>query len=163
MIREQVNEKGLREVLASLGASEVQMKAGVVELMENAMADEEITSSATAKQMLKDMLGETKQAESRLSALDRSMRSLGRDISEYKTAVESANKAINEHVIHDNGIIDGLIAYQRMLEATRDAFGEEAMTEAVVCKAVEAASYGMWRSVMGPKHDGGKKDSGRWL
>ena len=53
--------------------------------------------------------------------------------------------------IEDGAVLDSVLAYGCMLEMTKEVFGEENLTEAVMVKAIEAASYTAYRNVMGPK------------
>lgn len=71
----------------------------------------------------------------------------------YRKALEEEASKLGRSYIQDEHTRNGIAAYREVLHATRDVFGDEAMTEAVICKAIEAGSYGMWRSVMGPKFD----------
>lgn len=57
--------------------------------------------------------------------------------SEYKT-------------IKDADLRDSVLAYGNMLQATKNIFGEENMTENVMIAAIQAASYTAYRNVMGP-------------
>ena len=61
-------------------------------------------------------------------------------------------QASNE-LISDRKIAESVLVYRKVLEATADVFGVENMqkSESAMCKAIEAASYGLWRSIMGPK------------
>ena len=52
----------------------------------------------------------------------------------------------------DPKLNDALNFYCAMLSAVKDVFGGDKMTEAVIVQAVEAASYGVWRSIMGSKY-----------
>lgn len=58
--------------------------------------------------------------------------------------------------IRDEKLIDALNLYTAILRNTKEIFGEENLTEAVMVKLLETASYGVWRSIMGPK---GEKDT----
>ena len=151
MVLEEINEKGLRKVLIEMGATDSQMNARVVSMLEDAFANEQISDSETVKALVNDLTQKTSNAGYRVQRLLQKVDDFHREMSKYEHKLKIAEDGINEHVLHDNDVIDGLIAYKRMLEATRDTFGADNMTEAVMCKAIEAASYGMWRSVMGPK------------
>ena len=71
----------------------------------------------------------------------------------YRKSLEDEASKLGRAYVKDEHIRDGIAAYKEMLHVTRDVFGDDAMTDDVICKAIEAASYGMWRSIMGPKFD----------
>lgn len=54
--------------------------------------------------------------------------------------------------ISNPAIQDGVNAFTQILKAVRDTFGEENMTEAVMCSAIAEGGYAFWRSVMGGKY-----------
>ena len=43
----------------------------------------------------------------------------------------------------DKNVGDGIIAFRSVLEMTREVFGEERMTEPIICKALEVAGRAM--------------------
>lgn len=131
-------------MLRARGATEQQLNGKIVGMIEEAWVDDEAVKSATVKARLNEMSGEVATAQKAVNRLE------GR-ISEYERKLRLADQSISEHIITDSDTIDGLIAYERVLRSVKDVFGEEKMTEEVICKAIEAASYGMWRSIMGPK------------
>lgn len=57
----------------------------------------------------------------------------------------------NEYqIIMDKDLRESVLAYGNMLQATKNIFGEENMTENVMIAAIQAASYTAYRNVMGP-------------
>lgn len=144
----------LRKLLEEMGATESQMKAGVVDIMEDALTDHEVSTSATAKRMMQDIEKRMKLVSARVNDFEQIHKDARSDMSAFRKEVRAANVSLDEQVIHDTAVIDGLISYKKVLESTKEVLGDEAMeNEAIACKAIEAASYGMWRSVMGPKFD----------
>lgn len=81
-----------------------------------------------------------------IDKLDRRLDALRRKVSETQKEIESQTDFID-----DKPTRMGVLAYREILRATVDVFGEDKMTEAVMCKAIEEAGYGAWRSIMGPK------------
>lgn len=71
--------------------------------------------------------------------------------------LESLEKKMAGGTIRDEKLIDALNLYTAILRNTKEIFGEENLTEAVMVKLLETASYGVWRSIMGPK--GEKNDT----
>ncbi|MBQ1286353.1 MAG: hypothetical protein IIY19_07910 [Lachnospiraceae bacterium] len=53
----------------------------------------------------------------------------------------------------DPKIMDAIILYREILKATKEAFGEEKMTEEVIVNAITAGSFSVWRGIMGGKND----------
>ena len=139
-------EEGLRSKLRELGANEQQLNSKIVDMIENSWFDDEVMKSATAKEQMADL---TKRG----GILQRKIDTLERRTTEYENNLKLANQSISQHVITDKSTIDGILAYENMLKATVDVFGPEKMTEEVICKAIESASYGMWRSITGSKEN----------
>ena len=54
-------------------------------------------------------------------------------------------------LIDDKATRNEIMAYREVLRVTLDVFGEDRVTENVAIKAIDAASYCAWRSIMGPK------------
>jgi hypothetical protein len=65
--------------------------------------------------------------------------------------LESLEKKMADGTIRDEKLIDTLNFYTEVLKRTKEIFGEENLTEAVMVKLLETASYGVWRFIMGPK------------
>lgn len=59
----------------------------------------------------------------------------------------------DDEYIEDSKVRDAVNMYQLMLKATKETFGDENMTENVIIKAIEAGSFGAWRSIMGAKNE----------
>ena len=53
------------------------------------------------------------------------------------------------NLIKSPDTVDSVIAFNAVIKSVQDTFGEEKMTEAVMCKAIEAASYLGYRTIMG--------------
>lgn len=153
------NERGLRQFLIDNGASASQLNAAVVSMIEDAMFDETVTSSATAREMVKKLQTDVRNAEFDAKRAKREVDELRKTIDSYEETIHLAEKAIEGGVIEDRSIVDGVVAFTEMLKAVKNVFGQEAMSDEVICKAIEAGSYGMWRSVMGPKFDSKEKRS----
>lgn len=56
-------------------------------------------------------------------------------------------------LIKNTDTVDSVIAFKTVLNAVKETLGEENMTEAVMCKAIEAGSYIGYRSIMGQAAD----------
>ena len=67
--------------------------------------------------------------------------------------VKSCETGERSVIVNDEKLVDALNLYRAVLSETKQVFGDEKMTEAVIIQAIEAASYGMWRAIMGGKFD----------
>lgn len=151
-----MSDVGLRERLTEMGANDAQLKSKVVAMMEDALTDEAVSSTATAREVIASLARDVDEAERRMAEVDRRMCATAKMAEEYDAKLRLADQRLSERVVTDEAVRNGLAAYRTMLESTLEVFGEERMTGEVVCKAIEAASYGMWRTVMGPKEKDGR-------
>lgn len=75
---------------------------------------------------------------------------------EFLDKIQSAPQVIGveekSEIFDDTKLNDALNFYCAMLGAVKDVFGGDKITEAVIVQAVEAASYGVWCSIMGSKY-----------
>ena len=81
-------------------------------------------------------------------------------LSELKEAEKKAKDQIEAYGIKDTDLVQAVNVYAEVLGRTKDIVAED-MTEEIWLKTIEAASYGMWRSIMGPKFDD-KGQGRRW-
>ena len=147
-----IEDKGVIKFLLEHGATEQQTKSKAVSMIVDGMTDEEITTSATARAEMNKL---QRQSEKLTAKID----SIEERYSHVSEMLEEAELYASENTISNPGVLDGVNAYKRMLEAVRDVFGHSNMSE--------AASYGCWRSIMGPKTEGEAKRRSeketRWL
>ena len=143
--------QSLHEILDNAGASGQVKQSKAAMIIENALTDREISTSQTARTLINSLAAKVQNAESRLYRIEDFLEADARKAAEIRQSVKEFDKGIAQQIIEDRNLKDGLVVYGRMLATTREVFGEDNMTEQVICKAIEAASYGMWRSVMGPK------------
>lgn len=155
---------GMKAWLSEHGATEAQVNSKVVDMIERAMLDGEVSVSETAAEQMiafgkyvDDALKAVRDAEMKTNLVSKAIDDAARRARDVQDLLDQAEVAVDQVSIGDPAITDGLVAFERMLVAVRDTFGQPAMTDAVICAAIEAGSYGMWRSVMGPKHEGAPK------
>ena len=160
-----IESMGIKEWLASQGAIPSQINSKTVDMLVQGMTDEEISTSATAREEINRLERRVSQADAKADTLARCVRTVENRYSRIQELLEQTEKATAERTISDPAIVDGINAFARMLESVRDTFGEEKMTESVICVAIEAGSYGYWRSIMGPKseNEAKRRDSRRVL
>lgn len=140
-----------RQFLENAGLSKSQMTAKAVTVTEEAIANNEISSSETAKKLVSRLSDSVRSCSAEVLRLKQDVRDASSTMAGVKRMVDSAELSAREMAITDSKTLEGIATYAKVLDATKDAFGAESMTEAVICKAIEAASYAMWRSIMGPK------------
>ena len=152
-----MKDMGIREWLESEGATPTQINSKTVDMLVQGMTDEEISTDATVREEISRLERKINQADAKADTLSRGVRSVDERYSRVKELLEQTEKATSERTISDPAILDSINAFARMLESVHDTFGEEKMTESVICAAIEAGSYGYWRSIMGPKTEGEAK------
>jgi len=79
-----------------------------------------------------------------------------RTLSQIKEATVEVKKKADKLTVTDKTLIESLNMYSEILQRTKDTVGDD-MTEQTWIKAIDAASYGMWRAIMGPKFDEGRR------
>ncbi len=151
--------ESLREVLSRKGATDAQLNAKVVGLMEEAISEGAVdgmkTAESAAKRLMNTVNTASRDLDNKILRAGSHEHKLTQKIAEAERAVElvtEVTKQLDEssESIKDKATIDGVNAYSLILTRTKGIVGED-MTEAIWIKTIEAASYGMWRSIMGPK------------
>lgn len=125
----------LDEVLEQAHLSDQQLNSQTIKEIRRVLRDQDISVAGECDRALKEALDAYKQ----LTGLCQT------SVRNYN-ALEAMVRSAREFVITDDDTLNGLHAYEQMLSATVMTFGLDHMTEAVMCKAIEAASYGMWRN-----------------
>ena len=140
------------EYLEKQGATKSQLTAGVIPMIIDGMTDEEISKSATMREQVDLMKERIEQAGGEAHRVDKHLQEVKKQYREITELLEQAEISVSERMITDPKLVDGVNAFMQMLESVRDVFGTNNMTESVICAAINAASYGYWRSIMGGKH-----------
>lgn len=143
--------KAIKVWLTEHGASPQQVNSKVVDMIAQAMTDEQISVSETARNEVKRLADKVDRADYAADKLFRGINNVEGRYSKVQELLSQAEADAKNMTISDQAVIDATIAFRRVLEYVRDVFGEDEMTESVICAAIEAGSYCMWRSVMGPK------------
>lgn len=149
----------LRSELKRYGLTDQQMNVKAVSCMEDII----LKKSDAVDQMAFDRLNEEvkksadmlKKLEYTLAKNQEIMNCADNAVNEYAKYAES----LKECAITNPNTRDALNLYTAILTTTKDIFGEEKLTEQVMIKLLETASYGIWRSIMGSKNgDDGNSD-----
>lgn len=141
----------LRDYLIGRGATKAQMGAQVIPMIEHGMLNQEISSSETARASINKLCSTVSQTQQRVRNMGIDIRTMKSDCEELHSMIESAKVNARQNIINDPKSIDAVNVFTRVLQSAVDVLGDDKMTEAVCCKAIEAASYGAWRSIMGEK------------
>ena len=143
----------LRMELKRYGLTDQQLNSKAVSCMEDII----IKKNDAVDQMAFDKLNEQiKKSADILARSEAMMKRADNAINEYAKYAES----LKECAITNPNTRDALNLYTAILSTTKDIFGEEKLTEAVMVKLLETASYGIWRTIMGGKYDDGKSRGG---
>lgn len=154
----------LRKELKKYGLTETQMNAKAVSCMEDIVIN---NSNAIDKMAFDRLNSEVAKSAEVLKKINESaarnedmMNRAEKAVREYKNYADS----LKNNAILNPDTRDALNLYTSMLTATKEIFGEENLTENVMIKLLETASYGMWRSIMGSKNGDSKaeKPSTAW-
>lgn len=152
----------IREALKEHGATDQQLSAKVVDLVEEVLAeltDETIKEIGVHRAVVirNDLI-------ERITELDAAISEFTIATHRYETAQREAWDTYNavENLVHPlRAFIDAhpklgevgdsmkaIATYKGMLEATKDVFGDQ-LSDEVMSASIEAASYGAWRTIMG--------------
>lgn len=149
--------KTLKQFLSEHGATAQQLESRAVKILEDAAMNEEVSRSETVRETVENLERRVSSASSTAyhskqiaEAVDARIETIRKKVAEIEGGVK---KQVASTCISSRDVLDGLIAYERMLQVTVEVFGTQGrdLSDEVICKAIDAASYGMWRSVMGPK------------
>ena len=153
----------LKEAMAVKGANDAMLNSKTLKMVEAIMAEDAGVVPETVNEYAKNLqeeMGRNRDAITKLGSvlkyLEDRVNRMKSDVSSITDAVDNFVDANKQKVVEDPRTKDAILAYQQMLTITQSIFGKENMTEAVMVKAIEAGSYGFWRSVMGGKFDNDK-------
>ena len=147
--------KTIRDLVVELGATDQQVDSKIFHMVEQAIADNAVDGLADARKSVVDLQSKLDNASSGLdSSISRAMglySQLNHTIAEAKEARGELSASVDDVRINDEALRDAINAYTMILSRTKDVLGDDAMTEPVIIQLLETASYGLWRSIMGPK------------
>lgn len=172
-----MNTTDFRTAMKQAGATDQQLNTKVYQMAEQVVADGAVDGLAVARMELESFEQRLHSAndglDSRLRRAVDVRSKLASDVDAARSVCENVtertkelNAAVDEVSVKDPLVRDAINAYTLVLMRTKQVFGDDNMTEGVMEKAIEAASYGMWRSIMGPKEadkQPQKKSARTWL
>ena len=138
-----MEDKGIREWLAEQGATPQQVNSKVVDMIVLGILNGEVGASETVREEVDALTKRVERADAKADGLCRGISRVEERYGKVAELLEEAEAGAGGMTIADESVID--------------VFGYEHMSEAVMCSAIEAASYGMWRAVMGPKDYASKR------
>lgn len=126
---------------------------GLTESGKSSQAYRAIQRAFQTEAIYDETLGYEESESKRVSReLAKQRREAEQTLESLKTAKAKAKDQIQAYGIHDANLVQAVNMYDEVLQRTRDAVQDD-MTEAIWLKTIEAASYGMWRAIMGPKFE----------
>lgn len=154
----------LRAELKKRGANSSQLSSAVTKMAEEAIAagaiDEMGTAQDSANRLINTIEREQRkledwrhdnQASMENARMLRGVVNTANDtLRELRSAVMNARTVAASSALSDNTLQQSVYMYDEILQRTKSIVGDD-MTEDIWLKTIEAASYGMWRAVMGPK------------
>lgn len=150
-IKQRLIEKGLTPQQAGAKAVEVMQEL----IAEDSGCIDNITAGYLKKvnDMCKKNEKQANLANNDFTYIKNQMIEMYKELRETRYAVENLEAGERSKIVNDEKLVDALNLYRAMLSDTKQVFGDDKMTEAVIIQAIEAASYGMWRSIMGGNFD----------
>jgi hypothetical protein len=133
----------IKEEMEKRGAATVQMESKTLAMVEDILAeasDDEIKDAGmNAVRGIYDQICEANRKAASIRA------SLAYEVEKAEDKIRRAEAAAKI----SPETAQGICMFESIIHAVKDCFGEENMTEEIMCKAIEAGSYGVWRGIMG--------------
>ncbi len=164
-----IESKDLHSVMERMGATQSQLSSKTFDMAEKAIAESAVDGVATANARLRgferqvestvfevrQLAASTKanleQSKSQIDALDNATKRAASVERKVDEKLSQLMASVDSITIKDAALLDAVNVYTLILDRTKQVLGEDALTEAVVVQLLETASYGLWRSIMGPK------------
>jgi len=153
-----------RERLIRAGATEQQTDSKIAQIAEDVitqMSTEEKAdiSNQNIREMIFSLQKACKDIDKNKRSADMSANALQEQIKEGRKTLLDLQEGINTI---DATLIkatpeteQAVLLFESVLETVKKTFGES-LSDEVMKSAIEAGSYGVWRSIMGEKHNGYK-------
>lgn len=144
----------LAEKLRDMGATETMISSKTFKMVEQAIAESEIDGLEVAVKFLKEYIACFDRAKSNVTKVIREARDCDEqlnkaiDASSAKLAeLKNILSDIDGSIVRNRRLVDSLNFYALMLQKTKEALGEEVLTEQVVAKLIDVSSLVMMRSI----------------
>lgn len=145
----------LRKAVVALGADANQLNSKIFAMAEQAVADGSADGLSDARKSVDDLTSRIDASEKRFRSTCDSAQVeaniLSGLIKQAQEVIEPLGENLDTVKVSDQNLRDAVNAYTLILSRTKQVLGDDAMTEAVIVQLLETASYGLWRSIMGPK------------
>lgn len=162
-----------KEMLAH-GATEAQLNSktfGKVEdILIQGVEDAEGVHLEAGRSVINRYIVELNRAETRarlaIDNLNKALSDVREKSNDMRDELQEAQALISEDMLKKMRFIEAFYSdalpssptereaiklFRLVLQSVKDIYGDDVIHTDVVCSAIEAASYGMWRSIMGPK------------
>lgn len=143
----------LKSELAARGLMPQQVNSKAVEEVEKLLAEKSGIGYDTVKKAVEDIAKKADRAEVKVSSVSGYLENCEKRIDKLESKVTAYEEGVSKEIVTDSKLLDTLNFYTALLSRTQAVFGAEKMTEPVIVKLLETASYGIWRSIMGGKFD----------
>lgn len=141
----------LEESLRARGASDQMINSRTFQMAQEVIADGAVDGLDEARLVEQRVECATARAQSAFSAINAATQESINLLNTMNEAIGDLERSVEEVTIKDKKTREAVNAYTLVLMRTKDAVGKDGMTERIWEKAIEAASYCAWRSIMGPK------------
>ena len=145
----------LRDALIELGATSSQLNSSTFAMAEQAIADDAVDGLHEARERINRLTAKIDTSERQLNSTCNSAQTKANKLSDLIKQAQEVIEPLGDNLdtvkVSDQNLRDAVNAYTLILSRTKQVLGDDAMTEAVTIQLLETASYGLWRSIMGPK------------
>jgi Mg2+ and Co2+ transporter CorA len=134
----------------------------LLDVFDSEIADAMLTK---ANEKLDEMLAKLNGCEGDITNARRKLESEQYQLNVLVTKAEKATEALrtlSETKLSDAKNVETVNLYKLLLKSGKDVFGEERMTDSAIASLCNAASYIVWRDIMGPKGEEQKWNGKRY-
>jgi hypothetical protein len=143
----------LRSELLARGLTPQQANSKAVEAVESILAKNSGVGFDTVSKMVEETEKKADKIGVRMGNVMVHLENYERRINKLESKVTAYEEGVSKEIVTDPKLLDTLNFYTALLSRTQAVFGAEKMTEPVIIKLLETASYGIWRSIMGGKFE----------
>lgn len=143
----------LKDELRKRGLTEQQINSKAVETTEAVLAEKQGVEIDTLRKLVKSLELQVRMESNLSNDREYRLKKMMNDIDQVENKVSRYVENVEKTIVNDPKLCDALNFYSALLTRTQEVFGAENMTEAVIVKTLETASYSVWRGIMGAKYN----------
>ena len=143
----------LRSELAARGLTPQQVNSKAVKEVENLLVEKSDIGYDTVRKAIEDIAEKASRTSRKVYDISLNLENCEMRSNAIEEKVNAYVEGVSKEIVTDPKLLDTLNFYTALLLRTQAVFGAEKMTEPVIVKLLETASYGIWRSIMGGKFD----------